>query len=129
MTNQTHTKITFDATITGSGGNSGITYSAGTFTNNRGCAIIATISWTLIFNTNSTGYRVGYVNATLSSVTSGYSVVYTNAVSIDTTCLTGSVTLYLANGDNFDIRGWQNSGGNLALTGNNTCTIFINDTA
>jgi hypothetical protein len=89
-----------------------LTYSAGTFTNNQSHQIHICVSASYAFANNGTGERALWI---LHSNVSYFrmSMVLMGAVSGDSTAMTVSGNFSLSAGENFQIRGFQSSGGNL----------------
>ena len=105
--------VLFPSLVSGSSTYTGLTYSAGTFTNSNSYSIAVSITATLIFAVNTTGGRVAYI---LPSGLPRQGIVYTNATATYETCINISANFIMTAGSTFGVYVFQSSGGALNLT-------------
>ena len=114
-----------------SGSSTGLTYSNGVFTNNRGCPIVCNISGCVAFSGNATGVRVAWIEHSATGKQRLSTIDLTNNGATEDCNIPFCINTKLANGENFTIKAYQNSGATLTLRSTTisqtTCTIIIND--
>jgi hypothetical protein len=113
ISNMSNTIINFPVADTRNGAYSGLTYSAGTFTNSNSYSVTLNVSVCASFASNSTGYRVIYISA--PGVLNIISITDTSATNGDATCVSTSATFVLNAGETFNAKVFQNSGGALNI--------------
>ena len=122
IANTTDTKITYSTAV--NTGTSGITYSAGNFTNSSTNTLTIVGTYSVSMTSNPTGYRTIY----LLTGTTRYGEVQVGAPASVIYVGTGSFTIRLAPAASFSVYAYQNSGAILTAlqaTINPTCIDFI----
>jgi hypothetical protein len=124
ITNMFTTRALFDTQDVLNSGTTGLTYSAGVFTNTSGSTRTFLINVMIAFSANVTGQRIVWIHyngeANLDDNTKRYGYMDTNAATggVELTIIPTSAVLTLANNETFTINCWQNSGASLTIGGN-----------
>lgn len=118
-----------------SGSQTGITYNAGTFTNNRGCSIVCNISGVITFSGNATGFRALWIEHSSVSIGRLCTIdIPTNGsgTPIEPTSLPFSINAKFDNGESFVCKVYHNAGSTLTLSNSanaqTSITVLIHDT-
>jgi hypothetical protein len=120
--NLADTVVLFSDT-TRSGTLTGITYNSttGIFTNSNSYMVTVTVSYTVSFPTNATGFRAAWIH---HSALARFGVMHISP-STDVTILTGTGTFPLNANETFWIYVYQTSGGPLTLVANTTHPVKV----
>ena len=116
ITNGVDNTVLFTSLLSGSSTYTGITYSAGTFTNSNSYSIAVNISCWVAYTANTTGLRSLYIQP--SGGATRQSALYIPTVNSVTspTCLNISLNWIMTAGSSFTVQTAQTSGGSLDLT-------------
>lgn len=126
IANTTATRILFDTTDVFNSGVTGLTYGAtGVFTNTSGSTRTYLINAMIQYSPNANGVRLIWIHynadGNLQNTTARYGYVLTNATgSSESTIMSTSATLTLANNETFSVNTWQTSGGALNVSDANS---------
>jgi len=108
------TKIEYP-TIQSSGTYTGITYSAGTFTNSNTYSIGVCVTGFVVFSANSSGVRAVFLENPSGGFRLGHSSVQAITVATEPTIGSASACFVMGAGDSFRMMGFQSSGSTLTI--------------
>lgn len=127
ISNASDTIVIYPSLVSNSSTYTGITYSAGTFTNTNSYSIAVNISCWVIFAASGVGARVAYIQPSGGAARQGLS--YAQPPSAFETCISFSTNWVMTAGSSFVVYVYQNTGGSLNLqnigTSYSTTTIMV----
>jgi hypothetical protein len=122
LTNNAEILVNFPTADARNGTATGLTYSAGTFTNSNSYSVTLNIVSNISFAANATGIRVLWINTSGQGKVGTFYYATTSAAEC---CVCGSAIAVLNAGETLNISAYQNSGGALNIGGSTNLTTRV----